>query len=103
MRSLHGNEGEWQGWLKYELTIGGDATILWFLPDHGAFVFPGDGRGNERIATAEQLESYFCPSITTNNQADLFRILTGDGPCSFEGTREELYDVLGIAIATRKG
>jgi hypothetical protein len=80
--------------LKRELLVGGDCTILWFLPTGGAYVFPGDGRHGAAVRNSADLESYFCPSFTLANRQDLLNLLPGDGPSFFEGAREELYGLL---------
>ena len=83
-------------WIQGELLESGDGTILWFLPDSGAYVFPGDGRYGAVIITAADLEKYFRPSFTVANRKDLEDLLPGDGPCSIEGTQDELYALLKL-------
>lgn len=99
MRLLDRDERElqsWLDWLRYELLEGGDGTIFWFLPDYGAYIFVGDARQNAVVRTRAAVEHYFVPSVTLANRERLEKLVTGDGPLSIEGTREELYNTLGL-------
>lgn len=82
--------------IQYELLEGGDATIFWFLPGGGAYVFPGDGRFGAVIKTAADLEKYFCPSFTIANYEDLDKLIPGDGPDVEIGTKDELHELLKL-------
>lgn len=102
MRLIGRDERELQSaleWVRYELLQGGDGTILWFLPDYGAFVFPGDARQNTVIRSETDLERYFHPSVTPANRENLEKLIAGDGPLAVEGTRHELYNLLGLEPA----
>lgn len=78
----------------------GDTTVTWFLPEGGAYVFPGDDRERKGcVVTTEDVEDFFRPSFTVANRKDIEALAPGDGPCAFVGTREELYAVLGFTKA----
>jgi hypothetical protein len=70
----------------------GDMTYFYFLPDGGAYVFPGDTRYEH--VTRENIEEHFLPSFSEADAERCRRLFPGDGPCYVHGTKEELYALL---------
>jgi hypothetical protein len=102
MKAFHGApESEWKDWAKAEITKGGDGTILYFVTDlGGAYLFWGDARdksdGKLLVKTIEDCEVFFSAEARLEDREVLERCLTGDGALSLQGTRQELWDWLGL-------